>query len=266
MTNDENAQRPFSWLKALGHSVAWMLAFLVPSLGFSIAGVVDAQKAGEFSAGFMLVGLLVGWLWSFARQRGKPTSAAVWLFILIAMSAYQVFVLAAGAARGRMESMESLQATPPVVLNSRSGDVLCQQDFGLKLPLAGVSMTLAPELATTLAEKNPNDAVARWVYRAGADIVVLLAARGFDSKKSLQNFLDGAKRTASNSNVQTNGLVEWADGYGTIILSFDQGEAVRANMRCISNPDGKLACIQTISSANDPLVGLRQRLELSHCS
>jgi len=264
MTNDENERRSFSWLKAFGHSVAWLLAFLVPSLGFSIAGVVDARKAGEFSAGFMVVGLLVGWLWSFVRQRGRATSAAVWLFILIAMSAYQVFVLAA-AAGSRMESMESLQAKPPVMLSSRSGGVLCQHDFGLKLPLAGVSVTLAPELATTLAEKNPNDAVARWVYRAGADIVVLLAARGFDSKKSLQNFMDGTRGTASNRNVQANGSLDWADGYGTILLSFDQGEPVRANMRCISNPDGKLACIQTISSASDPLAGLRQRLELSPC-
>lgn len=265
MTNDENAGSSFSWLKALGHSIAWMLAFLLPSLGLSIAGVVDAEKAGEFSAGFLFAGLIFGWLWSWARQRRRTTAAAIWLFILVALSAYQVFVLAAAAFGGRMDSVERLQTKPPVVLASQSGGVLCQQDFGLKLPLAGVSLTPAPELTTAVVEKTPSDAVTRWVYRAGADVVVLLAARGFDSKESLQNFLDGARRTADTRNVQAEGSVEWVDGYGTILLSFEQSETARANMRCISNPEGKLACIQTISSASDPLAALRQRLELSPC-
>lgn len=85
-----NAERSFSWLKALAHSIAIASAFFLPALAFSIAGVVDATKAGEFSGGFVFAGLILGWVWSYARQRSHSTLQYSVLVILVAMSAYQV--------------------------------------------------------------------------------------------------------------------------------------------------------------------------------
>ena len=74
--------KEFSWLKALGHSVAIAAAFAAPALALSIAGVVNAEKAGEFSGGFVLAGFIFGWIWSYARQQAYSTAKNVLRVIL----------------------------------------------------------------------------------------------------------------------------------------------------------------------------------------
>ncbi|MEA2164822.1 MAG: hypothetical protein QOK37_2949 [Thermoanaerobaculia bacterium] len=257
----------FSWLKALGHSVAAGAAFLLPSLALSIAGLVNATKAGEFGGGFLLPGLILGWIWSYARQRRHSALAHSLLAILVIMSAYEVAVLGiAVATRNRPPSASSIEGHSPIIHQTGDGSVLCQQDIGLRLPLEDSSLSPAPALAEALKKKDPNEEIARWVYReSSGTIVVLMAAKGFDSEESLRNFLHGASSAAEGRMVKTNESVEWNDGKGSIVLSFQQGTTARFDMRCVSAPNGNLACLQTVGSGPDRLAGLRSRLSLEGC-
>jgi len=109
MPVSSNEHRDFSWLKALGHSIAIGCVFFLTAVAFSVAGVVNATKAGEFSGGFVMAGLILGWIWSYARPRGSSTGSQVVVVILVAMSAYQVFVLAfAAATRAKVPAVLAL--------------------------------------------------------------------------------------------------------------------------------------------------------------
>lgn len=262
-----NNQRKFSWLKALGHSIAIASAFLLPGLAVAVSEAVDPTRAGEFSGGFIVSGFILGWIWSYARQNGYSTVKHILVFILVAMSAFEVFVLAAAVATRRKSSPAALEDRPPASHQTADGVVLCQQDLGVRVPLEKVSLAPAPDLSKTLKQKDPNDAVARWVYREGSgDIVVLMAAKGFDSKESLQNFAKGAASAAERRRMEKiQDAVEWDAGHGSIVLSFRQGETAHFDMRCISAPNGDLACLQTIGSGPDRLAGLREHLSFGSC-
>jgi hypothetical protein len=262
-----NDPKSFSWLKALGHAVAIAAAFAAPALALSIARVVNAEKAGEFSGGFVLFGFILGWIWSYARQRAYSTVKNVLWVILVAMSAYEVFVLGAAAmTRDKQPSLSALEKHPPAMsYQGASGLTLCQQDVGLRLHAGKIDLTPAPDLAQTLSQKNPNDAVARWVYREkSGDIIVLMAAKGFDSEESLHSFAKGAAGAAEGRMTKVRDSVEWAGDHGTIVLAFRQGQA-RFDMRCVSATNGDLVCVQTIGSGPDRLAGLRDSLGFGSC-
>ena len=259
--------RPFSWLKAIAHSIAAGLVFFLPPVLFSAAGAVNATKAGEFAGGFVVAGLILGWLWSWSRQRGSTTISHVLLAILVAMSAYEVFVLGAGAAsRAKRPSGAALEARAPSSHQTAGGVVLCQQDIGVSLPLGDVSLSPAPDLGTILRQKDPSDAVARWAFReSSGDIVVLMASSGFNSEEGLREFLKGASGAATGRAEILHQSVEWNGGRGTILLSVRQGESGRLDMRCISAANGNLACLQTIGGTEDRLAALRDRLAFGSC-
>ena len=260
-------QKPFSWLKAFGHALAITAVFFLPSLAFSIAGVVNAVKAGEFAGGFMIPAFILGWFWSYARQRGQSTVKYLLVAVLVAMSAYEVFVLGlAAATRDKAPAVSALEKHPPALYKSASGSLLCQQDVGLKVPLGDIELSPAPDLAEALRKKDPNDAVARWVYRAGAaDILVLMAAKGFDSEESLHDFARGVSGAAEGRMTKVRDTVEWSGDHGAIVLSFRQGENGSFDTRCVSATNGDLACVQTIGSGPDRLAGLRDRLSFGSC-
>ena len=267
MSIDANDSIEFSWPKALGHSLAIGAVFFLPAIAFSVAGAVNATKAGEFSADFIIPALILGWIWSYAHQRKRNAVAQFFVVILVAMSAFEVFVLAAAAAtRGKTPPVSSLERRPPTSQPTAEGPVLCQQDIGLRLPLNATGLTLAPDLAATLKKKDPDDAIARWVYRDSSnDIVVLMGATGFDSEESLRNFLQGTSRAAEGRLVKTHESVQWNDGKGSIDVSFRQGDASHFEMRCVSAANGNLACIQTIGAGPDRLAALRNGLSLDAC-
>jgi hypothetical protein len=265
---DWNRSDSFSWLKALGHTVAIGLGFLLPAVAVSAIGGINATKAGEFAGGFIVPALILGWAWSWARQRRHQTLAHGLLFILVAMSAYEVFVLVAATMSSKEDSsaVSSLETRPPTSHDSAGGSVLCQNDIGLKLPVHPFTLTAAPDLARTLRQKDPNDAVARWAYReASGDIVVLMAAHGFDSKESLQSFAKGVSTAAAGRMTTTAESVEWSDGYGTLRVSLRQGDEARLDARCVSAANGNLVCIQTLGSGVDTLEPLRAALALGKC-
>jgi hypothetical protein len=267
MEMDSNDRTRFSWLKALGHSIGLGLAFLLPAFAFSAAGVVNAEKAGEFSAGFVVSGFILGWFWSYARQRGRSAFSHLLLFVLVAMSAYQVFVLGAAAVtRSKMPAVSALEDRPPTSHQTPSGMVLCQQDIGVRLALGELSLSAAPDLGETLRRNDPNDAVARWVFRdSSGGVVVLLASRGFDSEESLRNFLSGASRAAQGRMRKVHESVEWNHDHGSFLLSFRNDEEARFDMRCVSAANGNLACLQTIGTGPDRLAALRNGLSFASC-
>lgn len=262
-----NDRRSFSWLKALGHAFAIATVFLVPALGFSIAGVVDATKAGEFSGGFVMGGFILGWIWSYARQRAHSTAKSLLTFVLVAMSAYEVFVLASAAARrSKLPPVSALEKFPPTSHQTAGGLVLCQQDVGFRIALGNISLSPAPDLAETLKQIAPGDTVARWVYREeSGDVVMLTAARGFHSEESLHNFAKGVSSAAGGRMTKVHESVEWASDHGTIVISLRQTEGGRFDVRCVSAANGNLACAQTMGSGPDRLANLRRDLSFGSC-
>jgi hypothetical protein len=255
-----------SWWKAFAHATAIAIAFFVPALLLAILGMVDGETAGEFSGGFVVPAFMLGLLWSYARQTARSIVRHVVLIILVAMSAYEVFVLVAAAVNRRSQTPTSaLEVHSPLLVRNAAGSDLCQQDFGFGVHLGAVSLTAAPDIAKILKEKDVNDAVARWAYREGSgDIVVLMASKGFDSKDALQNFAKGAAGAAEGRMVKVVDHVDWESDHGSISLSFRQGRS-RFDMHCVSAPNGDLGCIQTIGNGDDRLAQLRDSISVGSC-
>ena len=265
-----DSAKEFSWGRAVLKGLLVSVFFFVTSLPFAMLLPGAGEQIGAFSANFILPAFPLGVAWSYAQQREKRTMAAICLVALVAMSAYQVFVLGTAAMqkRGNQEPLSAGQKAAPTIKTSPESGVLCQPQFGIRLPLRGLTLTAAPDLSESMSQNSAGGRVVHWVYReADNRIVAISAARGFDSEAGLNSYVKGsteAARTRGFEVIQQS--VAWYGSHGEIVLAF-RGAGALMSTRCISATNGDLICIQTITSVDepDPLADLRKGLAFGGC-
>jgi len=215
-----------------------------------------------------LVVLGIARLFRAAKTRRSVATIAFWTLVVVCVGTCGSLITPSGGPGGTkgMPPLTAEQKAPPVISGLSGARVLCQQALGIRVEEGDFDLTPDSDLQAKIASGRAD--LGAWAYRdRGGSVVLILGARGFDSEKSLRNFVAGFAKSASKSATITDTAqqLEWHDSTGTLTITATNANGSRMVMRCMTSASGTLGCIQTTSADPSELQALRGSLSVNEC-